>query len=65
MTATDTQTMQLAIGRIFRLMSRPEQPGDVAEYERCRALILDLSEPVTPEYRPNWTRDRLSGAAGD
>ena len=31
----------LALGRIFRLAARPEQPGDAAEYERCRAIITD------------------------
>ena len=30
----------LALGRILRLGSRPTQPGDVEEYERCRAIIL-------------------------
>jgi hypothetical protein len=56
--------IKLAIGRIFRLASRPEQPGDVAEYERCRSLILDHSE--IPEDRAiNWARDRLKGAQGD
>lgn len=56
---------QLAIGRILRLASRPAQPGDVAEYERCRAIVLDAAEPVAPEYTPNYARDRLRGAAGD
>lgn len=56
--------VQLAIGRIFRLASRLAQPGDVAEYERCRAVILDASE--MPEDRaPNYARDRLKGAQGD
>ena len=31
--------IQQAIGRIFALGSRPAQPGDVAEYERCKAII--------------------------
>lgn len=56
--------VRLAIGRIFRLSSRPEQPGDIAEYERCRALILDHSDPQE-DRAPNWQRDRLKGAAGD
>jgi hypothetical protein len=37
--------VELALGRILRLAARPEQPGDVAEYERCRALILDELAP--------------------
>lgn len=56
----------LAIGRIFRLASRPPQPGDVAEYERCRAIIHDTLGPGDYESKaPNWVRDRNRGAAGD
>jgi hypothetical protein len=61
---TETQTVNLAIGRILRIMSRPALPGDVAEYERCRGLILDLCESVA-DYAPNFARDRLKGAQGD
>ena len=61
----DTETVELSIGRIFGLMSRPTQTGDVAEYERCRAIIMDLCEPVLPDYAPNYARDRMKGAAGD
>ena len=64
MTLEREQAVNLALGRIFSLMSRPTQPGDVAEYERCRAIIMDLCEPVQPDYAPNWARDRLLGAAG-
>ena len=61
---TEAQIVNLAMGRIFRIMSRPYKPGDVAEYERCRSIILDLSE--APEhYAPNYARDRLKGAQGD
>jgi hypothetical protein len=35
---------ELALGRIFRMGARPSQPGDVEEYERCRAIILAASE---------------------
>ena len=38
----NNKTVELAIGRIFRMMSRPVEPGDVAEYERCRSIILNL-----------------------
>lgn len=31
---------ELALGRIFAMGSRPSQPGDLAEYERCRAIII-------------------------
>ena len=61
---TEKQVIQLAIGRIFRLASRPHQSTDMAEYERCRGIILDLSE--TPkDTTHNYTRDRLRGAQGD
>lgn len=56
--------VHLAIGRIFRLASRREQPGDTAEYERCRAVILDASE-LREDRAPNFARDRLKGAQGD
>lgn len=63
MTAEQTQMVNMAIGRIFRIASRPEQSGDVAEYTRCRNLILDLIE--LPEDRsPCIIRDRWKGAQG-
>lgn len=56
----DRTIINLAIGRIFRMASRPEQPGDAAEFQRCRGLI------EMPEDRaPCYGRDRLKGAAGD
>ena len=58
-------TIELALGRILRLASRPEQSGDVAEYERCRTIIMDELEPIAADYQPNWQRDRLKGAEGD
>jgi len=38
--------VELAIGRIFALGSRPTQPGDVEEYNRCRAIILNATDPT-------------------
>lgn len=58
------EAIRLALGRIFGMMQRPGKPGDVAEYERCRALILDHAEG-TESYEHNWARDRLKGAQGD
>lgn len=55
----------LALGRLFRLMSRPAQPGDVAEYERCRAVVMDNTEPTAAPWEPNYARDRRRGAQGD
>lgn len=63
--ADEAKTIDLAMGRIFRMMSRPTQPGDVAEYERCRSIILNMVGDVPTSYVPNWAAQRLSGAAGD
>lgn len=57
--------VRLALGRIFGMMLRPSEAGDVEEYERCRAIVLDVTDPVTRDTRPNWARDRLRGATGD
>jgi hypothetical protein len=54
-----------AIGRIFRLGSRPTQPGDVAAYEEARAVILGRSGDAVLPYVPDWARDRRRGAAVD
>ena len=32
--------VELAIGRLIRLGSRPFQEGDFAQYEMCRRIIL-------------------------
>ncbi len=68
MTAEQTQTMQLAIGRILRMGARAEQPGDGAEYTRCRNIIMDIAEGngfAFQDMSPNYQRDRLKGAQGD
>lgn len=44
-----SKAVELALGRIFRLGSRPTQPGDIEEYERCRAIIMAESKPTEPE----------------
>lgn len=56
---------ELALGRIFLLGSRPFQPGDIEEYERCRAIVLDaVGRDMPADYKPNYARDRLRGAQG-
>lgn len=55
--------VNLAIGRIFLLGSRPEKDGDVAQYLRCRAIILDLVEPG-PDTSICFARDYGKGAQG-
>lgn len=62
--AVENRAIGLAISRIARMAMRPAEPGDVEEYERCRALIMDLYAPPAPDYAPNWARDRAKGAAG-
>ena len=61
----EVKAIELALGRILRLASRPEQPGDVRQYERCRDLIMDLAPTVKDTYQVNWARDRNRGAQGD
>lgn len=63
--AIESKAIELAIGRILRLASRPARPGDVHEYFRCRDLIEDLTPPVKPAYQFNRARDRNKGAQGD
>jgi hypothetical protein len=58
-------SVECALGRIFRLLSRPAQPGDVEQYEAARRVILDSLEPGTEVWRPDYARDRGKGAAGD
>lgn len=57
----NASVVSLALGRIFRLAARPTQPGDVADFERCRALILNELAPETPyrvELVHSWVRDQ-------
>jgi hypothetical protein len=65
MTATErSKVFEAAMGRIFRLGSRPFQEGDIEEYERCRAVIMNLAQTVPADHGPNIARDRGKGAAG-
>lgn len=61
-----SRAAELALGRIFRMGTRPTQPGDVEEYERCRRIILDELAPegVKLDWTPNYVRDRNGGAQG-
>lgn len=60
---------QMAMGRLFQLMSRPYQRGDELEYGGARMALMDaaavLGMDLTAGYRPDYARDRHSGAAGD
>ena len=57
--------IRLALGRIFRLLAYPATVGDIAQYEQCRKLILDLCDDPPEDKTPNYARDRNKGSAGD
>lgn len=57
--------VQMALGRIFKLMSRPEQPGDIAQYEAARRVVIAYSDEPRVDWVPDYGRDRLRGAQGD
>jgi hypothetical protein len=40
----DQRVMDLALGRILRMGSRPTQPGDEAEFDRCRNIFMEAAE---------------------
>jgi len=63
----EARVVRIALGRIFLLLSRPTQPGDVERYEEARRVVLEFAEPLPEGWdtRANWVRDRLRGAAGD
>ena len=63
----EVKSAELALGRILRMCARPTRPGDAAEYERCRAIILDAigNDRIVLDRPPNFFRDRLKGAQGD
>lgn len=51
MTVAEAQLlMEMALGRLFRIGSRPFQDGDDAEYEKCRAAAMEAYEVLRPEY---------------
>lgn len=50
----------LAFGRILRLGSRPTQPGDVAQYENARAVVIAACEYLGidgTDTRHNYIKD--------
>ena len=57
---------KLALGRIFRMMSRPFQQGDIEQYEAARnAFLTETPQPEPPDhYQVNWARDRKLSCAG-
>lgn len=70
MNREEAQTaLRLSIGRLFRMASRPAEPGDAATFHDCRRTALDAAEALGMDtigpYRPDWVRDRHAGAAGN
>ena len=60
--------VRMTLGRLFRMLSRPWEPGDDEAYRKCRSIILNAAEEggfVPKDDRPNWARDWLKGAQGD
>lgn len=53
-------TINLALGRIFKICSRPFQEGDEEVYGQCRSIILDgfdfLGIVAEPDNRPSYVR---------
>jgi len=38
--------MNLSLGRIFKLMSRPFQKGDIQQYEEAKAIFIQCAEDL-------------------
>jgi hypothetical protein len=60
--------VRMALGRLFRMLGRPWEPGDDEAYLKCRSIIQNAAEEggfVPKDDRPNWARDRHKGAQGD
>lgn len=56
---TAAKTMDLAIGRLLSMMSRPEQAGDIEAYYNVSAAILDSASELGltgATYRPEIRR---------
>jgi len=58
------QIVNMALGRLFSIMSRPFREGDIEQFERVRAVVVSElgEERVEPVHC--WARDRLRGAQG-
>ena len=60
--------VQMALGRLFRMMSRPSQPGDIEMFHKIVAIVTDEYEALhdgRPTYRPDYVAQRGMGARGD
>jgi len=54
--------VQMALGRIFRLMSRPFQDGDLEQYFAARAVVMAAASSIKQDYQPNYVRDCNRGS---
>ncbi len=61
-----TTQQQLALGRIFRMMSRPFKEGDIEQYEAARsAFLTEATQPEPPDpYQVSWATDRKLACMG-
>ncbi len=61
----DRKAVEMAIGRIFRIMSRPYKKGDEEQYEEARNVVMSILGDRGEYFTVNYARDRNKGAAGD
>lgn len=64
MDTTTPPEVKMAIGRLFAMMMRPAQEGDLEMFEKIRAVVMEHSN-VKEDYVPNYARDWNRGAQGD
>lgn len=60
--------LTLACGRLFRMGTRPTEPGDVETYARIRSAALEAADHLgidLTDNRPNYARQHRRGAPGD
>lgn len=60
-TAEANKVMQLALGKILRIGSRPSEEGDIQLYENAKFAFLDAAEFLGVEgkadMRPDYSND--------
>ena len=56
----------LAIGRLFRICSRPFQEGDLEQFEMCRKIIMGELDPLPRPWEYTSAAERAPrGQDGD
>ena len=53
--------VRLAIGRLWQMMNRPEQPGDIEAFYKCRDIVMAHGSPDYIDNSPNLARDYGKG----